>query len=47
VVQEFEKHGIDYTVVGATGNTFRGHGMAWDNSGKNAHYAPIRWSNQS
>jgi hypothetical protein len=27
------------------GNTFSGHGMRWDNSGKNAHYAPIRWSN--
>jgi hypothetical protein len=33
--------------VGAAGNTFSGHGMRWDNSGKNAHYAPIRWSNQS
>jgi hypothetical protein len=33
--------------VGAPGNTFSGHGMTWDNSGKNAHYAPIRWSNQS
>jgi hypothetical protein len=33
--------------VGAVGNTFTGHGMRWDNSGKNAHYAPIRWSSQS
>jgi hypothetical protein len=33
--------------VGAPGNTFSGHGMTWDNSGKNGHYAPIRWSNQS
>src|SRR6476469_9308271 len=33
--------------VGAAGNTFSGHGMRWDNSGKNAHYAPIRWSNDS
>ena len=31
--------------VGAAGNTFSGHGMRWDNSGKNAHCAPIRWSN--
>ena len=33
--------------VGAAGNTFTGHGMRWDNSGKNAHYAPIHWSSQS
>jgi hypothetical protein len=33
--------------VGASANTFRDHGMRWDNSGKNGHYAPIRWSNQS
>jgi len=33
--------------VGAPGNTFNDHGMRWDNSGKNGHYAPIRWSNQS
>ena len=32
---------------GAAGNTFSDHGMRWDNSGKNGHYAPIRWSNQS
>jgi hypothetical protein len=32
--------------VGASGNTFTDHGMRWDNSGKNGHYAPIRWSNQ-
>jgi hypothetical protein len=31
--------------VGAPGNTFTDHGMRWDNSGKNGHYAPIRWSN--
>jgi hypothetical protein len=31
--------------VGAPGNTFSDHGMRWDNSGKNGHYAPIRWSN--
>jgi hypothetical protein len=33
--------------VGARGNTFGDHGMRWDNSGKNGHYAPIRWSNQA
>jgi hypothetical protein len=33
--------------VGAPGNTFNDHGMRWDNSGKNGHYAPIRWSNHS
>jgi hypothetical protein len=33
--------------MGAIGNTFSDHGMQWDNSGKNGHYAPIRWSNQS
>src|SRR5215468_10547749 len=33
--------------VGAEGNTFSDHGMRWDNSGKNGHYALIRWSNQS
>jgi hypothetical protein len=33
--------------VGAPGNTFNDYGMRWDNSGKNGHYAPIRWSNQS
>jgi hypothetical protein len=31
--------------VGAEGSTYTDHGMRWDNSGKNAHYAPIRWSN--
>jgi hypothetical protein len=30
--------------VGAPGSTFSDHGMRWDNSGKNGHYAPIRWS---
>lgn len=33
--------------VGASGSVFTDHGMRWDNSGKNGHYAPIRWSNQS
>ena len=31
--------------VGAQGSTFVDHGMRWDNSGKNGHYAPISWSN--
>jgi hypothetical protein len=31
--------------VGSKGSTFADHGMRWDNSGKNGHYAPIRWSN--
>jgi hypothetical protein len=32
--------------VGAAGSTYTDHGMRWDNSGKNGHYAPISWSNQ-
>jgi hypothetical protein len=31
--------------VGGSGSTFTDHGMRWDNSGKNGHYAPISWSN--
>jgi hypothetical protein len=31
--------------VGTNGSTFSDHGMRWDNSGKNGHYAPISWSN--
>ena len=31
--------------VGSKGSTFADHGMRWDNSGKNGHYAPIHWSN--
>jgi hypothetical protein len=31
--------------VGGRGSTFADHGMRWDNSGRNGHYAPIRWSN--
>lgn len=30
--------------VGEEGSTFADHGMRWDNSGKNGHYAPISWS---
>ena len=33
--------------VGAAGSTFSDYGMRWDNSGKNGHYAPIRWSSDS
>ena len=32
--------------VGSAGSTYTDHGMRWDNSGKNGHYAPISWSNQ-
>jgi hypothetical protein len=31
--------------VGDGGSTFTDYGMRWDNSGKNGHYAPIKWSN--
>jgi len=31
--------------VGNPGSTFADHGMRWDNSGKNGHYAPISWAN--
>jgi len=31
--------------VGRKGSTFADHGMRWDNSGRNGHYAPIHWSN--
>jgi len=31
--------------VGSKDSTFADHGMRWDNSGRNGHYAPIRWSN--
>ena len=31
--------------VGIARSTFADHGMRWDNSGKNGHYAPINWSN--
>lgn len=32
--------------MGAEGSTFSDHGMSWDNSGRNGHYAPINWSGQ-
>jgi len=31
--------------VGDSGSTYADYGLDWDNSGKNAHYAPINWSN--
>jgi hypothetical protein len=31
--------------VGDQGSTFEDYSMRWDNSGKNGHYAPIKWSN--
>ncbi|MDP9357443.1 MAG: DUF1326 domain-containing protein, partial [Chloroflexota bacterium] len=31
--------------VGEQGSTWSDYGLRWDNSGKNGHYAPIRWSN--
>ena len=30
--------------VGDEGNRWEDYGMRWDNSGKNGHYAAIRWS---
>lgn len=31
--------------VGDDGSTWADYGLSWDNSGKNAHFAPISWSN--
>ena len=31
--------------IGRNGSSFADHGMRWDNSGRNGHYAPISWSN--
>jgi len=31
--------------VGRIGSSYADHGMRWDNSGRNGHYAPIAWSN--
>jgi hypothetical protein len=31
--------------VGSKDSTFADHGMRWDNSCMNGHYAPINWSN--
>jgi hypothetical protein len=30
--------------IGAAGSTYNEFGMRWDNSGKNGHYAELRWS---
>jgi hypothetical protein len=30
---------------GEPGSTFADHGMRWDNSDRNGHYAPIQWAN--
>ena len=30
--------------VGSADSTSADHRLRWDNSGKNAHYAPINWS---
>jgi hypothetical protein len=42
-------HGINLEGVamasGEQDSTWEDYGMRWDNSGKNAHYAPINWSN--
>jgi len=32
--------------VGNENSIWADYGMRWDNSGKNGHYATIRWSNQ-
>ncbi|MBV8774222.1 MAG: DUF1326 domain-containing protein [Deltaproteobacteria bacterium] len=32
--------------VGNENSTWADYGMRWDNSGKNGHYATIKWSNQ-
>jgi len=31
--------------VGEAGSTYKDYGLSFDNSGKNAQYAPIKWSN--
>lgn len=31
--------------VGDDGSTWADYNLRWDNSGKNGHYAPIKWSN--
>lgn len=41
-------HHFASSVAMAVGNeqsTWTDYGMRWDNAGKNAHYAPINWSN--
>jgi hypothetical protein len=31
--------------VGEAGSTYQDHGMRWENSGRNGHYAAINWTN--
>ena len=31
-------------IARGTGNTYLDHGMSWDNTGKNGHYAPFSWN---
>jgi hypothetical protein len=35
-----------FLAMGAKGSKFNDHGLRWDNSGRNGHYAPINWSGQ-
>ena len=37
-------HPVNSTLALArgTGNTYTGHGMTWDNTGRNGHYAPFQ-----
>jgi hypothetical protein len=35
-----------FLAVGTRGSTYTDHGMRWDNSGRNGHYASISWSGQ-
>jgi len=39
-------HPVNSTLAVArgTGNTYTDHGMIWDNTGKNGHYAPFNWT---
>ncbi|MFQ6027645.1 MAG: DUF1326 domain-containing protein [Dehalococcoidia bacterium] len=39
-------HPVNSTLAIARGSnsTYSDHGMSWDNTGKNAHYAPFEWS---
>jgi hypothetical protein len=35
-----------FLAMGTQGSKFADHGMRWDNSGRNGHYAEIHWSGQ-
>ena len=39
------KSGWLVMAAGADGSAWADYGMQWDNSGRNGHYAAIRWSN--